>query len=316
MFITLVVWSANVSIVKVGMDHVHPAAFTAARFLIAVVMTWSVSIALHGRRALIPPRSRVLGVAAIGLGCNQLFFAFGLNLTTAVDSSLIGGLSPVFVGAMVMVTTRRRLAARELVALALGLGGMAAVVLAMPGQAGGSVIGNLINLGVPLSYAFFLVYTVDDAVGVPVTRLIPWILSAPLVVLLPAASIDFIGSRQDWVGALPELLAAGLLATAFAYGATLWVRDRLGVTTTAVYNYFQPPLGAAIGAIFLGEPYKPLQLGGTVLILLAAYLASARRAGERGHLKVGKCEQIDKSPPDPPTKIPPTDVGATPGRQR
>jgi drug/metabolite transporter (DMT)-like permease len=278
MFSAVLAWAINASVMKVGLRYLDPASFTAARFVIAAVASWSLSIAIHRRRGFQPPPARVPTVAVLGLGLNGLFFAFGLNLTTAVAASLIQGLTPVLTGALVMLVMHRRMPFWEAFTLALGFGGVAAVVLAAPTHGGGNAVGDAIILGAPLTWAFFLVFTSGDAARLPATRIAPWILTAPLVLLIPAAAAEAVHSSEDWVAAIPALLVAGLGATAFAYTASLWSLPRLGVTATAIYSYFQPPVGAAIGAIFLGEAYGPLQLGGTLMILFAAVLSSRSAA--------------------------------------
>ncbi len=278
MLLAVVAWAINASVMKGGLRYVDPASFTTARFVIAAVASWSVSIVIHRRCAFQPPPARVPTVAVLGLGLNGLFFAFGLNLTTAVAASLMQGLTPVLTAALVMLTMRRRMPFWEACALALGFGGVAAVVLAAPTHGGGSAVGDVIILGAPLTWAFFLVFTSGDAARLPAIRIALWILTAPLVLLIPAAGAEAAHSSEDWVAAMPALLVAGLGATAFAYTASLWSLPRLGVTATAIYSYFQPPVGAAIGAIFLGETYGPLQLSGTLMILLAAVLSSRSAA--------------------------------------
>jgi drug/metabolite transporter (DMT)-like permease len=278
MFTAMLIWSANATVVKFGLEHVRPASFMGARFLLGALGSWAVALAIHRRRALVVPRARVPAIAVVGIGINQLCFTFGLNLTTAVDASLIQGLTPILAGAMAMLIGRGRLPNTQIAALGLGLVGVSGVVLATPSQEGGSVIGDVINLGAPATYAFFLVFAAADAARLPATQITPWMLSGSLIVLLPVGIVDAVRSSEDWLGALPELLFAGLLSTTFAYTAGLWALPRLGATATAIYSYFQPPLGAAVGAAFLGEAYEPLQLGGTVLILVAAYLASSRTA--------------------------------------
>ncbi len=278
MFAAMLIWSANATVVKLGLEHVRPASFFGARFLMGAVASWIIALAVHRRRALAPPRARVPLVAIIGIGANQVFFAFGLNLTTAVDASLIQGLTPLFAGAMVMLLARGRLGNKEITALLLGLAGVSIVVLATPAHGGGSVTGDLINLGAPLSYAFFLVFTASDAARLPATRITPWALTGGLVILLPLGLVDAVRAPEDWLASLPELFFAGLLSTTFAYTAGLWALPRLGATAAAIYSYLQPPLGAAIGALFLGEPYVPIQLAGTAIILLAAYLGGSQAA--------------------------------------
>ena len=278
LLMVIVIWSVNAVVVKVGVSHVRPVPFTAARFLVGGVLLLAVARG-RGYDVRRVPRLRMLAPAAIlGIVINQLAFTYGVHLTTAVDVSLVMGLSPIAAAILVMLVSRRRLSPRTLVAIALGFAGVVLVVMETArGQGQGSLAGDLITLGAPLSWAGYLVLVAGESKRVPTTLATPWTILVAVAVLVPLALWQLPAGGDDWVGGLPALLYASVLATAVAYTAYFWALSKLGVTATAIYTYLQPAIGAAAGAILLHEHFTPWQALGAVAILGAAYLGSWRR---------------------------------------
>jgi drug/metabolite transporter (DMT)-like permease len=278
----VVLWSANATVLKVGLAHVRVLPFTAARFYLAGAVLLAVS-SLHERTLLPPPRLRLLLPGAVfGVLLNQLAFTGGLRLTTAVDVSLIQGLTPLFAALVLVVWTGASVPGRQWAALAIGLAGTVAVVAtAGLGGSAASPTGDLIAVGAPARWAIYVVLV--DRVGDrrQVLALAPWSMLAGAALLTPAAAFFGGPGRDDWLPALLPLAYASLLATALTWSLYFWALPRVGVTGTAIYTYLQPPLGAFFGAVFLQEPVGPGQLTGAVLILVAAYLGSWRGALRR-----------------------------------
>lgn len=278
----ILIWSANATVLKVGLEHVRVVPFTAARFAIGGVVLLALS-SFQLRSVPRPPRATLLIPAAIlGVVLNQLAFAGGVSLTTAVDVSLIQGLAPLFTALVLIAWSRATVPAVQWLALGLGLVGTIAVVAtAGAGRGGASLAGDLIAVGAPASWAVYLVLIDREGGRTPNTRLTPWSLLLGALILLPLSLFAAGPGHDDWGPAIPSLLYSSLLATAATWTLYFWALPRVGVTSTAIYTYLQPPLGAFFGAVFLRETVGLGQLVGAVLILLAAYLGSWRGALRR-----------------------------------
>jgi drug/metabolite transporter (DMT)-like permease len=274
-----VVWAANASVVKVGLRHVHPVEFLTARFAVAALVLGGIALAWHRdemRKG--PPWRLVLPAALLGIVPNQLFFTFGVDLSTVVDISLIMGLCPFMVALLVLVLTRSAPPPRQVVALFVGFAGLAVVVLESGRSGGGSLAGDLLGLGLPVSWAVYIV-TSSRARAISPTSFMAWLLVVAAAIMLPVAggAMATAPTGDDWQAGLLPLTYSSLLSTGLSYVAFFWGMRRVGVTGSAIYSYLQPPLGALMGAVFLGEKVGAAQLVGAVLILLAAYLGSWRR---------------------------------------
>lgn len=275
--VVMLLWSANGVVQKVGMEHIQPLAFAAGRFGIAGLFMLGVSVLARRNLAQLPPARLLVACALLGIIGNQFCWATGLHLSTAVDLSLILGIGPILVALGWYLVARRPPSARQLGALGLGLAGVVAIVLQTGRGAGGNLLGDLIGLGAPVTWAAYTVLLVGVTRHTTATVFLAWIM------LLGAAGLSVLAFFQElaspdrnWVAGLPELAYSALLSTGVAYALFFWALPRLGVTGTAIYSYLQPPIGATLGALFLGEPFGAVQGAGAIAIMFAAYLGNSK----------------------------------------
>lgn len=278
LFGCLVIWSANVVVLKVGLQHVRPIPFTAARFLVAGIVLLGLNSFAARRVPRVPRAGLLIPAALLGIVVNQLSYTEGLRLTTVIDTSLIMGLSPLFTAIVLVGWSRAHVGRLQWLALGLGLAGTVSVV-AEAGHAGsGSLLGDLIVVGSPASWAVYLVMIDREGGRTSMSAVTSWSMLLAAAVLIPAALVLGGPGRDDWAAALPSLAYAALLGSALTWTAYFWALPRVGVTGTVIYTYLQPPLGAFFGALFLHERIGAGQLVGAGLILLAAYLGTWREA--------------------------------------
>ena len=91
--------------------------------------------------------------------------------------------------------------------------------------------------------------------------------------LLPLAWL--VDGPPTWPG-WPAVGALGLLALGASAAANLawWhVAARLPANRAAIFILLVPVVGAAAGALFLGDPLTPIALAGAGLVLAGIYLA-------------------------------------------
>ncbi|MEY3990818.1 MAG: hypothetical protein RI985_1899, partial [Chloroflexota bacterium] len=95
---TIVIWSANMSIVKAAFESMPPLAFNAVRFmftpLLMLLIVWLIEKDLRIDRAL---WRNVILVGLIGNSGYQIFFVVGLNLTSAANTALLVATTPIWV---------------------------------------------------------------------------------------------------------------------------------------------------------------------------------------------------------------------------
>jgi probable blue pigment (indigoidine) exporter len=223
-------------------------------------------------------RGPLLGVLNIGVFFALLFVA-AYRLPGGI-AAVLGAVGPFVVAALAFVLLRERPARRTLVAAAVGIGGVALLVLRsqvaldpvgiLAAAAGtvtmslGTVLGR--RWGTPDGY---------KRRSTAVLALTGWQLTAGGALLLPVALIV--------EGPVPPLTAANvagyvylsIVGTALAY--FLWFR---GVTTLAparvtMLGLLSPVVAAALGWVVLGQALSVGQLGGGAAVLAAVVVGAS-----------------------------------------
>ena len=279
LLLTILAWSANATFVKVGVTHVRPLAFTTARFAVGALVLALFALLAGRRLNQRPPWKLLIAASMSGFVLNQLTFTFALSLSTVVDVSLIVGLSPLLAAIVLFAAvTRRRPAPRRMAGLLLGFAGVVLVIAAGARGGGVSLLGDLVALGTPLTWAVYMVVSDQAAKRSDAIVFTTWCVVAAFLVFLPAAGVQALHGHDDWIPALPSIAYSGVVATGLAYALYAWALPRVGVTETSMYTYVQPVCGVAIGALFLHEAVGEAQVLGGAAILVAAYLGSWSRA--------------------------------------
>jgi len=281
----MAIWGLNVAVVKQLTNTFDTSMLAALRMVVALVV---LSVILLWKRCVVRDMSwkqvRTLLVAGVLMVyLNQLLFAEGLQRSTATNGALIMALSPLVSALLAALMFRESLSAQRLLGVALGFGGVAAVVLSHPGAglsrastgdlmlvagvvsfaAGGALVQRLARCLHPLtiSWAIYLVGTamlvVQAAVGSP---------SLDLDVLFPGW----------WPWAL--ILFSGVMATALSN--LLWNRAiaTIGVARTAVFLYWVPVFGVLFAAILLDERLTAWHLAGFVAVMAGTFFGTRQPA--------------------------------------
>ncbi len=285
----VLVWGANMSVVKFALSDFTPLAFTTLRFLLASAMLWGF-LEIAGDRVRIARRDwpAVVGLALIGTTIYQALFIFGIDRTLAGNASLMLATAPVFTSLLAMGFGQER--SSPVVAAGVGLSVAGIVLVVLGGGRGvgfdaGTLGGDLAVLAAALGWSIFTVGSaplVRRYGAVPVTAVTMWIGTAGLLLIaLPSFR------AQAWAAVRPAawlaVLYSGALAIATAYFLWCYCIRQIGSTRTVVYTNFTPLVALAVAWPALGETPSPLQLLGAGGIVAGSFL-----------VRVGKIEQVPR----------------------
>lgn len=244
------------------------------RFAIAAATMVVLTLAL-GRRW---PRGRNLAILAamggIGYVAQSLAFFTALNYASAGLVALLLYLYPFLVAVLGALLLGQR----------LGRGRMLAVLAALLGTAltlGGGLSGQ--PLGIALGIAAALIYSLYILAGGRVLA-DEDPLAAVTVVMTAAALVfaciglihppRFPATPAAWLA----VLAIALLCTVVAMLGFFIGLRRLGAADAATLSTLEPAVTIVLAAIFLGEPFRPVQiLGGAIILGAVIWLTRAGR---------------------------------------
>ncbi len=267
----VVIWSLNGVVMKSGLAYIDPLSFAAVRFTAGGLFVLAAGRAM-GVPIGPPPLRPLLIATFVGVFLGQISWAIGLSLTTAVDASIILGVAPLSAAALTFARNRRPLPIRQVTGLALGFVSIVLVLSASARGQGGSFLGNLITLGVPLTWAVYLVAVGAANRYTNAYAFTGWTSMLGGVGIGIAALL--VGATGDWGQGWPAVAYGVVLASGLCYPLFFWAIGRLGVVRSSMYSYFQPILGAVAASLLLLEPFGPFQLVGTIGVVAAAYLGA------------------------------------------
>lgn len=284
---TMAVWGLNISAIKVLTTYFHPLLVASLRMALAAVV---INLTLYRLRppiilGKVPIEQwlRFVLCAVLMIYVNQIFFTGGMVTASATNSSLIMALSPLVASILAAFIFREALTRIRLLGIALGFGGVFAVVIsgsnanlsaATWGDAqifvamfsfvlGGVVIQSLARQFHPLVISSFI-YTLGA-----ILLCIHTLLDNDVVL-----NADTLLGPGLWPWVL--LILTAVVATALCNMLWNHAIAELGVARSSVFQYWIPVFGVAFAILWLDEVFTLWHVAGLVGILLGTYLGTRR----------------------------------------
>jgi len=225
-----------------------------------------------------PKRARLIALAG------GVFFALDLALwntavmtTQAAIASLLGNLTPVFVGLLSWIVLARRPRRSFWVGVVLSLIGCILLVSAhldASVTAARTLIGDAIAI---LASAFFAGYLLTterarvamDTLTFNTLAIIGSVVTLSTICLAFGLPLTGYPSRT-WLA----LAGLGLISQLGAYYCLVYALGHLPATVTSVSLLAQVPGTAILAMLLLGEPLSAAQIAGTVIVLAGIYIVN------------------------------------------
>ncbi len=274
--IVMALWAGNFIVVKGALGTLPPVGFTALRYGLAslsllVLMRWrDGAIRLpHGDLRSIA----VLGI--IGFGIYQIVWVVALQTIPAGDSALLIATTPVMTALLAMATGADSPNRVKLVGAIVSFLGVATVIIAGQGlNLGASVGGDLLTLAAAACWAIYTVRGATILRRQTALMTTTWAVVAGTLFMAPigiaqmaTADLSAIGPSMVLSVIYAGTLAAGVPNVVVFHGVKL-----LGPTRISALQTLVPALAVVLAVIFLGEPIRPAQLIGGVIILAGVAL--------------------------------------------
>jgi len=269
LLLMVLIWGSNFSLIKAALVHIPSQQFNALRLTVATAV-FLCAVTVKGWPA-IPRRDWLMmaGIGFIGHFVYQLCFVGGLSLSTASNSSLILGVSPVAVAVASAMAGHERLTKNQMIGAVLSVGGIYFVVGTGAHFSGTTLAGDLITL---CGVGCWAVYTV--ASRALLERYTPLVVTGVTMALgsaiyVPAAIPGMLTMN---VGAVPvwvwvAVVFSSFLALNVAYLIWYTAVQRIGNIRTSVYSNVTPLVAITVAATFLGERITMTTLVGAAAIL-------------------------------------------------
>ena len=289
LFIVSIIYGASYVVAKGVMPNIiGPSGFillraagAASLFWIFYLFSWEL------------PAKKDLGRMAIcglfGVAVNQLFFFNGLNLTSAMNSSIIITTNPIMVLLIAAVFLGEKITERKALGVILGfIGAIILIWLGAQNKSGGtSVHGDLFILVNAMSYAIYLVTVKPLMVKYRPLTVIAWVFLFGMIYVIPFGYSQF--AAVDWsllngvqFRSLPFVV---LFATFGVYLLNVFALKSVSPSVVSTFIYLQPVMAALFSWLFFSlGTYSNVtphfswgMLGATLMIFTGVWLVSKKR---------------------------------------
>ena len=270
-----VLWGLNWPMMKVAVGELSPWTFRTVCVVISGLGLMGLA-GLAGERIALPRRfwPALAAIALLSVTGWHLLSAFSLVHMGGGRGAIVAYTMPLWAALLSAWYLKERLSGRRLLALTLGMLGIA--LLIAPDLVGlqRRPLGPLLMVGAAVCWAGGIVILKGERWPIGIMALTGWQLllgGVPIVLawLVIEPSPDL--SRLTWVGALATLYAA-TVALIFCFAAHNKVVTLLPATAAAVSTLAIPVVGLLSSAWLLGEPVGWREIAALALVLAAIAL--------------------------------------------
>jgi drug/metabolite transporter (DMT)-like permease len=274
MFLAVLLWAANFSIIKIALREFTPLSFNGPRLTIASALLLLFLWRKEGKLSL--PKADLWKVAVLGIVGNtfyQFFFINGIHRTTASKTSLVMTMTPIFIALMSAVFIREKIHWAGWIGILMAFSGIYLVIFegaASVSLSSRNLQGDLMILFGNLFWAAYTVFSKPLLSRISPLKLTTFTLAIGTLFYLPLTVREMVALPWRSVSTLSwaMLLFSAVFAVAVSY--VIWYSSvkRVGNTKTGIYGNITPVFTVFFAYFFLGESIGLIQIIGTLIIFL------------------------------------------------
>lgn len=280
LFLSLsLIWGGSFLFMAIGLDAFHPGLVTWLRVGFGALFMAALP---QARRTVIPAgdltRVRSLGVLWIAIPLT--LFPIAQQWIDSAVAGMLNGAMPIFTAVVATILLKSLPGRLQVIGLLIGFAGIISIALPSAEEGSTAAIGVALVLTATVCYAFAvnMVAPLQQAYGsLAVIARVQWIAA---ILVTPYGIYGLIQSSFAWPSLLATM-AVGLLGTGLAFVMMANLAGSVGPTRSAFITYLIPVVALALGVVFRDETISPIAIGGVVLVILGALLASRRETDAR-----------------------------------
>jgi len=281
LFVAQLIYALNYSVAKGLMpEFIHPIALVFARVLGAGLLFWIFSLFVKTQKVEKKDMKRIALLAIFGVVINQIFFIYGLSITTPINSSIIMISNPIMVFIFTLIILKERITVMKFSGLIFAVVG-AVMILRFRGNfevGSDTIAGDLMTLINSASWAIFVVMVKPIMMKYNTVTAMRWLFLFGAMYMIPIGLVETL--HTEWNAftshAIFALLFVVVATTFVAYFLNIYGLQELSPNTVSAYIYLQPFL-ASLFAILMGEDnLTPTKLFSGFLIILGLYLINKK----------------------------------------
>lgn len=269
-----VIWGGSFLFIAIGLDAFHPGVVTwlrvgfGALFMLAIKKARDTKVAREDM-----PRIALLGVIWVAIPLT--LFPIAQQWIDSAVAGMLNGAMPMFTAIIASIMLRQLPGRLQMLGLLIGLAGIIAIALpsAETSNTAALGVGLVVLATVCYGLATNIVVPLQQKYGsVPVMARVLW--TAALIVT-PFGLFGLTRSDFAW-DSLAATMAVGFLGTGLAFILMGNLVGSVGSTRASFITYLMPVVSLLLGVVFRDEVIAPLAIGGSLLVIAGAVLASRR----------------------------------------
>jgi len=281
LFLAQVIYALNYSIAKGLMPaYISPIALVFMRVMGAGLLFWIFSLFFKTQKVEKQDMKKMAWLALFGVVINQVFFIYGLSITTPINSSIIMISNPIIVMIFTLILLKERITWIKVSGLTLALLG-ALMILSLRGNfelGSQTIAGDLMTLINSASWAAFVVLVKPIMMKYNTITAMRWMFLFGCLYIIPIGLVDTL--HTDWAGfnlhAVFALSFVVVMTTFAAYFLNIFGLQELSPNTVSAYIYLQPFLASLFAILLGGDRLTPIKLISGILIILGLYLVTKK----------------------------------------
>lgn len=230
-------------------------------------------------------------IGMIFLGGYILFYLFGVQDSSPIDSSLIFTTMPVFVLVISILTHKEKGSKSKIAGLILALTGTIGLILIASPQEkhhSNSFIGNIFCLLSAFSYAMYLIYNKKYIAKYSTVTMLKWMFLGATIISLPFMLIK--GFDLKLITHISEnpypfytLIFVLLFPTGLTYFLLPYGLKYLNTTAVSMYDYEVPIVATIVAVTFTDNTLTGYQVVGALLIFIGVFLVSKEKKSTKSY---------------------------------
>jgi drug/metabolite transporter (DMT)-like permease len=267
-------WGVSFVATRALVEQVSPVALIFARTALGSLLL--VAILAARRRPWVPARSfwpSLLLMGSVGVVMHQLLQAYALQLTTAVNTGWLIGLTPIWSAILAAVHLRERFSPRKVLGLTVGF--LGAVLVVTRGEFGGDVMGLPATRGDLMILASTVNWAVYSVMGRPTLQALGALVATACGMIAGCALLagpfvyrqgweDF--ARLDGVG-WAAVLFLGLCCSGLGYLWWYGALEHIETSRVAAFLYLEPLVTLLAAVALLGETVGATTIAGGLMLI-------------------------------------------------
>lgn len=283
LFAAQVIYALNYSIAKDLMPHyISPLGLVTIRICGACLLFWLLSLFLKPEKVERRDLAKLAVLALFGVCINQIFFIWGLSLTSPINSAIIMISNPIAVMLFTVFVMKERITALRVTGIGLGATGALTLLLfkANGGFSLGSdtIAGDLMTLVNSLSWAIFVVMAKPYMQKYQTTTVMKWVFLAGTVFVFPWSGSELLDVHwaQLPAHAVTAMVFVVVATTFLAYLLNMFALRTLSSSVVSMYIYLQPFLATIIAIAWGKDQLNAVKVVSAALIISGVYLAGRK----------------------------------------